>query len=86
MGATHTGAQPPSTCHLPSQAGTLATFTDNTTEKRAVSRLVGGMPLPAPGQAGACSPTALAAARFGFNTSSSCSVSLDADELESFCK
>lgn len=73
------------------QAGTLLTdpslnpATGQPTGKRAISGFVAGLPLGAPGPAGACSPTALTPLRFGTNTTSSCSIALTAPQLADFC-
>ncbi|MEW5320407.1 MAG: hypothetical protein WDW38_011482 [Sanguina aurantia] len=75
----------------PVLAGTLLTdpslnpATGQPTGKRAISGFVAGLPLGAPGPAGACSPTALTPLRFGTNTTSSCSIALTAPQLADFC-
>ncbi|GFR41010.1 hypothetical protein Agub_g1677, partial [Astrephomene gubernaculifera] len=72
---------------FPLLAGTLATSlaSDGVTTKSAISRMVSGLPLPAPGPGGACSPAALQTVKYGVNTSSTCSVSLNATQLMDFC-
>eukprot|EP00798_Chlamydomonas_sp_ICE-L_P007681 gene7681-841_t len=53
---------------------------------KAISQLVQGFPLPAPGsQGGACSPFSHSPVNYGFNKTSTCSVELSALDLEEYC-
>ncbi|PNH04623.1 4-alpha-glucanotransferase DPE1, chloroplastic/amyloplastic [Tetrabaena socialis] len=70
---------------FPLLAGLLATTSDGLVDKQAISRMVGGVPVAAPGVGGACSPTALSFVKYGANTTSTCSVSLTASQLKDFC-
>ncbi|GFH21852.1 disproportionating enzyme, partial [Haematococcus lacustris] len=73
---------------LPLLAGVLATFDptgQGVAQKTAVERLVGGLPIPGPGEGGVCAPLASSPAVWGFNATSSCAIPLTADDLRLFC-
>ncbi|PNW85332.1 hypothetical protein CHLRE_03g181450v5 [Chlamydomonas reinhardtii] len=72
---------------FPLLAGVLASTVDATTgdTKQAVSRFVEGMPIPVPGHAGACEPTSIGNVAYGANITSTCSISLTANQLRDFC-
>ncbi|KAL6760283.1 hypothetical protein V8C86DRAFT_2556402 [Haematococcus lacustris] len=74
---------------LPLLAGVLATFDptgQGVAQKTAVERLVGGLPIPGPGEGGVCAPLATSPAVWGFNATSSCAIPLTADDLRLFCQ
>ena len=65
------------------QAGGLVTSPNDT--RRAIQSIASGLPVPAPAVGGACDATVMSSVRYGYNTTSSCSYSLTATQLENFC-
>ncbi|KAG2442590.1 hypothetical protein HXX76_002675 [Chlamydomonas incerta] len=72
---------------FPLLAGALASTVDAITgdTKQAISRFIEGMPIPVPGHAGACEPTSIGNVAYGSNITSTCSISLTANQLRDFC-
>lgn len=69
---------------LPVLAGLLVTEPGGS--RQAISRFRDGFPVPAPSAQGSCSPASTTAARFGANMTSSCSVTMSAADLRTFCE
>ena len=70
------------------QAGFPVANTDYLTgiKKTAIQRLTSGFPLATESPDGSCGPTAMTPVRFGYNSTSSCSLYLDRQTLGSICR
>jgi hypothetical protein len=73
-------------CLACTQAGAQVSETSASDSKKAVERLIFGLPIPAPSSDGTCSPASSTPVRYGMNSTTSCALELTGDQLLTFCK